>query len=527
MQTFSEKIRKFVCFNQYTHIMRFKSLLLTGIMASLLTLPMYADKLVIMHTNDTHGKMIAEKASELGGVERRKVVIDSIRKAEKHSLLVDAGDDVQGFMYFAQFNGEVEYGAMNRLGYDITIPGNHEFDNGIDSLYKYYNTLSAIKLNANYDFSKTILKDTFKEYTIKEYNKKKIAFIGLGCQPKGLISDKNIAGVIYHDPIAVGDSIARVLKSTKKADYVVVLSHLGYEADYEYLPSDSLMALNSSYIDVIIGGHSHTDINASTGNHQYIFKNKAGKNVLVAQTGEHGEYLGIVKINLDNLSSTPTSELIPIDSRYDGRTDAEFGKWLAGYTDKVNEVSAKVIGTSLASYAKKEVNPLTNWVADLIYQIGDSISDKKVDFAIGNVGGVRRDLPKGDVTVGLMLTMVPFANYVCVIDLDGQSVIDAFNVVAQRGGECVSKHVYATMKDGKIEQLLINGKPVDPNKTYTIATINYIMEGGDNMPPMPKCTKLCNSDRYLKYDVIDIVKAMTAKGEPINPDTNPRMINIK
>ena len=126
-----------------------------------------------------------------------------------------------------------------------------------------------------------------------------------------------------------------------------------------------------------------------------------------------------------------------------------------------------------------------------------------------------------------MLTMVPFANYVCVIDLDGQSVIDAFNVVAQRGGECVSKHVYATMKDGKIEQLLINGKPVDPNKTYTIATINYIMEGGDNMTPMTKCTKLCNSDRYLKYDVIDIVKAMTAKGEPINPDTNPRMINIK
>lgn len=506
--------------------MRLKNILLTGIIASFLTLPTYADKLVIMHTNDTHGKMINEKATELGGIERRKVVIDSIRKAEKHSLLVDAGDDVQGFMYFTLFNGEVEYGAMNRLGYDITIPGNHEFDNGLDSLYKYYSTLNAIKLNANYDFSQTILKDTFKEYTIKKYNKKKIAFIGLGCQPKGLISDKNIAGVVYHDPVAVGDSIAHMLKATKKADYVVALSHLGYDADYDYLPSDSLMALNTSYIDVIIGGHSHTDINAATGNHQYIFKNKAGKNILVAQTGEQGEYLGVIKIDLDNLSSTPTSELTPIDSRYDGRYDAEFSKWLAGYTDKVNKVSAEVIGTSLASYPKKEVNPLTNWVADVIYQIGDSISDKKIDFAIGNKSGVRRDLPKGDVTMGLVLTMLPFANYVCVLDLDGQSVIDAFDVMATRGGDCVSKQVYATMKDGKIEQLLINGEPVDPNKTYTIATINYIMEGGDNMTPMTKGTKLRNSDRYLKYDAIDIIKAMTAKGEPINPDKSPRMIKV-
>ncbi len=113
-----------------------------------------AEKLVILHSNDTHSA-IEPNADGTGGILQRKAVMDSVRKAEKHVITVDAGDVVQGSLYFKYFRGDVEYPLLNMVGYDIRILGNHEFDNGMEDLAERYKTVKGARLSANYDFSGT------------------------------------------------------------------------------------------------------------------------------------------------------------------------------------------------------------------------------------------------------------------------------------------------------------------------------------------------------------------------------------
>lgn len=503
--------------------MKIKNIIIAGLSAIFLCQPATADDLVIMHTNDVHGNIVPEKTKYAGGLARRKVVIDSIRNTEEHSLLVDAGDDVQGFLYFTAFGGEVEYGGMNKLGYDIVTIGNHEFDNGLEALAKNYKILKAEKICANYNFDKTPLKGITKEYVIKKFDNKKIAFIGVGCQPEGMILPGNRIGMEYKDAAFVADSIATMLKNNGKADYVIVLSHIGYTTSRPNLPCDSILALNSKDIDIIIGGHSHTRIDSKSNNHQSLFKNKVGKTVLVAQTGSNGEYLGKITIDLDDLDETPKSELIKIDARYDDRTDPRIAEWLAPYDKGVEKMKRIIIGKSMAEYPNRGTNPLSNWVADKIYEIGQTVTDKHIDFAIGNKGGIRKPLPKGDISLGLIHTMLPFENYVNVIELDGKSIKEAFDIMGSRDGDAVSKHVKVTYKDKKAVEILIDGEPLKPSKTYTIATISYLYEGGDNMEPLTKAKLIGKTEVSLKYSMIDIIKEMTKNKQQINPDPTPRM----
>lgn len=489
---------------------------------------LWAGDLVIMHTNDTHGNMVPERKKDFGGVERRKVLIDSIRGAERNILLVDAGDDVQGFLYFTLYKGEVEYEAMNRMGYDFTVPGNHEFDNGMQALADNYSRLNAVKLCANYDFSGTPVEGLTQEYAIKEYEGRRIALIGVGCQPKGMIAPECCEGMVYSDAVSVADSVAGMLKSQGSADYVIVVSHLGYEVDRPELPSDSILAVTSRNIDLIIGGHTHTVIDPSaTDCPRYVFKNRDGKDVMIAQTGKWGEYLGKITIDLDNLNDLPQYELFPVDSRYDGRYDADFSAWLQEYTDGVEELKHEVIGRSAAAYDAGEMNPLSNWVADAVYDIAAKLTGKKIDLAIINKGGIRQPLPEGDVSLGLVLTMLPFTNSVVVMEIDGKSLQEGLDVMAGRGGDAVSRQVCAGMKGGKAVDVMIDGKPLEPDKTYTVATIDYLANGGDNMASFAEKGKVvARSEEQLKNDIINHIKQLTIAGEAIMPDTAVRMKKI-
>lgn len=131
-----------------------------------------SEHLVILHTNDTHSQ-IDPNNKDQGGILRRKVLVDSVRSARQNVMLVDAGDAVQGTLYFSLYGGEVEQKMMNALGYDIQILGNHEFDNGIDELAKMYAGVNATKLATNYDLSDTKLSSMFRPYTIKQIGDKK------------------------------------------------------------------------------------------------------------------------------------------------------------------------------------------------------------------------------------------------------------------------------------------------------------------------------------------------------------------
>ena len=291
------------------------------------------EKLVILHTNDTHSQ-IDPLSDGLGGVMRRKAVIDSVRAANQNVLLVDAGDAVQGTLYFYLYGGKVEQEIFNILGVETRILGNHEFDNGIDSLAAVLALSDAEKISTNYHLDNTSLKGMFQPYTIKEYGGKRIGILGINLDPNGIISKGNYDGLEFLPIVATANLAAEKLKKEEKVDAVIALTHIGYNP--AGLVGDSVLATNSHDIDIIIGGHSHDTIDPTTekGARRSRLTNLDGEEVLVVQTGKSGRNLGKIEINLDSLGlgGRPKYELIRIDGRYDGYTDPVLAEKIAGYS---------------------------------------------------------------------------------------------------------------------------------------------------------------------------------------------------
>ena len=254
-------------------------------------------KLVILHTNDTHSQVEPTdksglKTEDMGGYARRMGVINQIRGQEKNVLLVDAGDFSQGTPYFNFFNGRVEIDAMNRMKYDAGTLGNHEFDNGIDTLAVILKNLQFPEVSSNYKFDKTPLAGMIKPYTILIKNGLKIGIMGLNVNPKSLIFEKNYKGVEYEDPIEKATEISNLLKMKEKCDVIICLSHLGADTTKMEV-NDFEIAHKTRYIDVIIGGHSHSMITNTTE------KNAAGKLIVIAQMGKSGLFLGRVDLEFE------------------------------------------------------------------------------------------------------------------------------------------------------------------------------------------------------------------------------------
>lgn len=270
--------------------MKLKYILLSTLLCSSL-LAWGQNKIVLLHTNDTHSRIEAIPSTDkynpnMGGVVNRKAVVDSIRQIEKNVLLIDVGDFVQGTPYFNLFHGQVEAKTMNMIGYDIGTLGNHEFDYGLDTLKKIVKTLKFPVIVCNYDFSNTTLKGLIKPYIIKKIDGVKIGFLGLGCDPAGLIQKDKYRGMKYIPSAEAANKYARILKEKEKCDIVVCISHNGLNLDKE-------IATQSRYIDIILGGHSHSFMDSPT-----ILKNKDSKDVYIYQVGKNGAYIGKTEIIL-------------------------------------------------------------------------------------------------------------------------------------------------------------------------------------------------------------------------------------
>ena len=254
-------------------------------------------KLVILHTNDTHSQVEPTeksglKTADMGGYARRLGVINQIREQEKNVLLVDAGDFSQGTPYFNFFNGRVEVDAMNRMKYDVGTLGNHEFDNGIDTLAVILKNAAFQIVSSNYRLEKTPLRGMIKSYTVLVKNGLKIGIMALNVNPKSLIFEKNYKGMEYDDPVEKANEISALLKKKEKCDVVICLSHLGADTTKAEV-NDFEIAHKTRYIDVIIGGHSHSMITNATE------KNAAGKPIVIAQMGKSGLYLGRVDLEME------------------------------------------------------------------------------------------------------------------------------------------------------------------------------------------------------------------------------------
>lgn len=487
-------------------------------------------KLVILHTNDTHSQ-IDPGRDDLGGVMRRKAVIDSVRAAEKNVLLVDAGDAVQGTLYFYLYGGEVEQEVMNILGVDLRILGNHEFDNGVDSLAAVLRLSESGKLATNYNLEASPLAGMFEPYSIKEVEGKRIGFIGINLNPEGIIAKGNYDGVEYLPIVATANLTAEKLRKEQGVDAVVALTHIGYNP--AGLVGDSVLARNSRGIDIIIGGHSHDTIDPATekGARRSRLTNLDGEPVLVVQTGKAGRHLGKIEINLDSLvlGAQPKYELIKIDGRYDGYKDEALANAISHYSAGVDSLMTDWIGTTDAAMPNDE-QPLLNFFADYVLARGRELVPG-VDLAIVNKGGLRDGLPAGRFSKGHVINMVPFRNYITVVELKGDDLEDVFDVMALTDGNGVSANVSVTYtKDGddaEAEKVLINGRELDDDRTYKVATIDYLAKGGDYMTGFTHGKTLATSPDAVFDDLIYYFTEGAGKGKALKASADSRWTLVR
>ena len=248
-------------------------------------------KITILHTNDTHSQVEPLEKNNMGGYARRMGVIDQIRAEEKNVLLLDAGDYWQGTPYFNFFNGRIEIDAMNRMKYDAATLGNHEFDNGLDTMLTVLSGADFQIISSNYVFENAELKKLVKPYVILKVEGVKVGIMALGINPEGLVAQSNYQKTIYLDPVVAAKETSEFLKKKEDCDLIICLSHLGTNERLEITDFD--IARATRHIDVIIGGHSHQIIEDT------IAKNYDGRDVIIAQMGKSGVYLGRIDLELE------------------------------------------------------------------------------------------------------------------------------------------------------------------------------------------------------------------------------------
>jgi len=248
-------------------------------------------KITILHTNDVHSHIEPfpdndPKYAGLGGAARRAALIQQIRSEEVNVLLLDAGDIFQGTPYFNLYKGELDFKLMSLMQYDCATIGNHDFDNGIEGLHKMLPHAKFPFVNVNYNFNDTILKNKIYQYRTFVKEGIKVGVFGVGVELDGLVDKKLYKNTKYIKPVALSNSIAKILKTKLNCDLVICLSHLGYKYKSDKI-SDVKLAAQTKNIDLIIGGHTHTFLEKPTK-----IRNLSGKNTLITQVGWAGINLG-------------------------------------------------------------------------------------------------------------------------------------------------------------------------------------------------------------------------------------------
>lgn len=512
--------------------------ILTSILA-LLAVAAMAQRLVILHTNDTHSNIDADNG--VGGVLQRKALIDSIRSAEDNLILVDAGDIVQGPLYFKLFGGEVEYPLMDLMGYDIQILGNHEFDNGIDSLARFYPLTKSVKLSSNYDFSDTKLNGVFRPYYIKEIGDRKVGFLGLNLNPDGIISPDNYEGLKFTDIIEAANSTADYLRDVENCDLIVAVSHIGYENnDNPNLTTDPMVAAGSRNIDIIIGGHSHTLIDpAYSDSLPSKFTNLDGEEVLVVQTGRYGAKIGKIDVDLAEPRSA-TYSLIDVKVVDPARFDPRIMEFIAPYKHDVDSVNARPVG--MAAYdmmnSKKYAESVaaTNMISDIAQWYGNIVLDSlastgrdlpsRSDLAIMNSGGVRSPFSAGVVTEGKIYAAFPFPNKFWIMKFSGNQLMELMRQVVTQKGIGVSSNVVIAVdpKSGNVEGITVDGQPIVPERDYYVTTIDFLGKGGDYMDRFKAGVKVWEDNKEVCAPVMRYVVEHNAVGIPLGLSRESRIV---
>lgn len=505
---------------------RFFSLLLTLVFTLAFSAVAWAADVVILHTNDIHCGI-----SDNVGVARLSQYKKDLKKQGLAVLLADAGDAVQGAPIGKLSKGESIVNIMNAIGYDFLIPGNHEFDYGMEQFFKL-NALQKTKYaSCNFTDLRTG-EHPLRAYKIVEAGGHKIAFVGvttpetLATSTPKYFQDEN-GEFIYG--FSEDDSGAKIYAAIQKAvdaakaegaEYVIVVGHLGVNGSIPKWSSITI-AENTRGVTAIIDGHSHEQFES------LMAKNKDGKDVLITQTGTKMQTVGKLVIHDDG---TMTSTLEKDDTL--PAPDPKILKVIEKENKKFEPILKQTVGESLVDLCERDPATGERRVRSQETNMGDFVADAfravlNTDVALVNGGSLRNKISKGVFTYQDILTAFPFGNMSSAVEVTGQTILDALELSAmnlpdENGGflqvSGMSYTIDATIPstveldahgsfvavrgDRRIKDVMIGGKPLDPEKIYTVGGTTYVLKDGGNGMVMFKGAKLIDDGTLTDADMI-------------------------
>ena len=502
--------------------------------------PEKSGDIVILYTSDVH--CAVDQGFGYAGLQQ---VRDYLLSQGDEVILVDNGDSIKGDAIGAITKGEAITNLMNQIGYSIAIPGNHEFDYGMDRFL-------ALADKSNFDYICCNLtyegEPVFKTWVMRELAGKKIAFVGV-TTPTTITSStpaffQNEAGefVYSFQQDATGEGVYNAVQTAvdsaraEGADYVVVMAHLGNNANCSPWTYADVIT-HTGGIDVFLDGHSHdTD--------QAVVKDRDGKDVPRTACGTQMACIGWCRIAADGKISTglytwdndiSAPQLLGIEN--------DMTRAVAENAEKLHEELSKVVAASAVELTTtdpiekdskgKPIRVIRIAETNLGDLCADAFRDQSgADIAFVNGGGIRTDIKAGDITMGHILSVFPFANSLCMIEATGRQILDALEwgaraIPGETGGFLqvsglsyeVHSYIESTcVKDvngmfeyvegaRRVKNVLVGGEPIDPERTYTLASLDYLLlYNGDGFtmfdgaPLLLDCVKL-DSELLIDYIV--------------------------
>jgi 5'-nucleotidase len=493
-------------------------------------------QLTILHTNDFHArfepisKYDSGCSSEdnsagkcFGGTARLVNAVKAARARSANSILVDGGDQFQGTLFYTYYKGALAAEMMNLLGYDAMTVGNHEFDDGPEVLASFMGRINFPILMSNADVSQEpLLADKLAKSTVIERGGEQLGLIGLTPEDTHELASPG-PGVTFSDPIAAVQSEVDRL-TAQGITKIIVLSHSGCGLDQE-------IAASTTGVDVIVGGHSNSLLSNTNDRAEGPYPTMIGETAIV-QAYAYGKYLGELNVTFDDsgrvIAASGEPVLIDAGVAEDPGTLARIAQAAAPLEEIRNRVvasAAEAIDGDRGNCRAREC-AMGNLVADAMLA---RVKSQGIDIAIANSGGLRASIDAGDVTMGEVLTVLPFQNTLATFQVTGQVVIDALeNGVSQHEDGAGRFPQVAGMSfafdiskpaGSRISDVMVNGAPIDPSKLYGVVSNNYVRNGGDGY------SMFKGAQNAYDYgpDLADVTAEFLAKSGPYTPYVDGRI----
>lgn len=484
-----------------------------------------AYELTLLHTNDHHGRFWTNSDGEWG-LAARATMIQTIRQEVENkngiTLLLDAGDVNTGVPQSDMLKAEPDFKGMSKLDYDAMAVGNHEFDNDLATIRQQEKWAGFPFLSANIYFEG---KRLFRPYIIKEVQGLKVAILGLTTQDTPIASKLGTeSGIIFADPVVEAKKLIPELK--EKAHIIIALTHMGHypnEAHGNNAPGDVTLARQVDGIDLIIGGHTQKP----------LFEADFQNNTYIVQAFEWGKYLGRVDLVVKNGQVTLKKyELLPVnhkDQALKVAEDESIKSFLKPFKEKGDKTLLVEVGET-QERLEGDRAIVRNQETNLGFHITEAYRQKfKADLALTNSGGIRDSIKTGVVTYETILTVLPFANDIVTVEMNGLELKDYLTqVLAQHppgGGsfpQTSGLEIVFNSKTKSFKKLVIANKVLDPKKIYKLALPSFIAGGGDRWPNLKH-----KSPKVYGFTDAAVLREYFEKNRPLKTINNKKRVQVQ